>query len=92
MGTWGGAIARMILSVLLLSLAGCGGSKSSSLTLTVTCGDGTEVNGATSIDVPGDLANGRATVNFPDPANPGKTGTIAIQPGRHCKIVPAAGG
>jgi len=91
MDTRNGGIARMALCVLLLSLAGCGGSKSAS-TLTVTCGDGTEVIGATSVDVPGDLANGRPTLNFPDPANPGKTGTVTIQPGRHCKVVPGAGG
>ena len=58
MDTRNGGIARMALCVLLLSLAGCGGSKSAS-TLTVTCGDGTEVIGATSVDVPGDLANGQ---------------------------------
>jgi len=90
MATRDGTIARMALWVLLLALAGCGGSKSA-VTLTVTCGDGTEVIGAVSVDVPGDLANGRATLNFPDPTNPGKTGSISIQPGRHCTIVPTAG-
>jgi hypothetical protein len=92
MGTRDGAIARMASWLLLLTLAGCGGGSKSAVKLTVTCGDGTEVIGAMSVDVPGELANGRATLNFPDPTNPGKTGSIAIQPGKHCKIVPAAGG
>ncbi len=74
-----------------LALAGCGGSKSSP-TLTVTCSDGTEVIGTASVDVSGDLTNGRPTMSFPDPANAGKTGTISVPPSGHCKITRAAPG
>jgi hypothetical protein len=81
------AMRRIALSLLVLLLTGCGGGKSST-TLTITCADGTEVNGAASVDVLGDLANGRPVINFPDPVNPGKTATISIQPSGHCKIAP----
>jgi hypothetical protein len=74
--------------ILVLSLAGCGGGKSSA-TLTVVCGSGTKLVGATSIDVLGDLANGRPVMEFPDPANAGKTGAIAVPPRDHCKITPS---
>ncbi len=52
-----------------LSLAACGG-KASVETLSVTCDGGTQLYGALSIDVPGDLVNGRPSLTFPDPANP----------------------
>jgi hypothetical protein len=74
-----------------LALAGCGGSKSAT-TLTVTCTDGTEVIGTASVDVSGDLVNGRPTMSFPDPANAGKTGTVSVQPSGHCKITPGTAG
>jgi hypothetical protein len=74
--------------ILILSLAGCGGSKPST-TLTVACGSGTKLVGAASVDVMGDLANGRPVMEFPDPANPGKTGAIAVPPRDHCKITPS---
>ena len=82
---------RTAVLVVALMLAGCGGSKSST-TLTVTCSDGTEVIGTASVDVSGDLTNGRPTMSFPDPVNAGKTGTIAVQPSGHCKITPATSG
>ncbi len=82
---------RIMFSIIVLSLAGCGGSKPST-TLTVTCADGTEVIATASVDVLGDLANGRPTMNFPDPANPGKTGSISIRPSGHCKITPSPSG
>jgi hypothetical protein len=44
--------------------------------------------GATSVDVLGELSNGRPTMQFPDPANPGKTGAFAVAPRDHCKITP----
>ena len=37
-------------------------------------------------DVLGDLDNGRPTMRFPDPANPGRDGTISVQPHERCKI------
>ena len=78
---------RLIWLALVSSLAGCGGDKPAT-TLSVTCTGGTQLVGAASIDVLGDLANGLPTMNFPDPANPGKTGTISVQPHDHCKITP----
>jgi hypothetical protein len=74
-----------------LSLAGCGGGKSST-TLTVICSGGTQLVGAASIDVQGDLVNGRPMMEFPDPANRGSTGTIAVAAHNHCTITPSSGG
>ena len=73
--------------ILALSLAGCGGGKSST-SLTVVCGGGTKLVGAASVDVMGELANGRPVMEFPDPANPGKNGAIAVPPHDRCKITP----
>ena len=72
-----------------LLLTACGGGKSAG-TLTVTCAGagGTQLYGATSIDVLGDDVNGRPTMNFPDPANPSKTGSISVEPHGHCTITP----
>ena len=72
--------------VVVLSLAGCGGGSKSSATISVTCAGGVQLRGADSVDVLGDLANGRPVLEFPDPANAGKTGAIAIPPHDHCKI------
>ena len=74
--------------ILLLSLASCGGDKQPSATLSVTCGGNTQLYGAVSIEVPGGLQNGRPALVYPDPVNPGKYGTIAVQPGDRCKIAP----
>jgi hypothetical protein len=74
--------------ILVWSLAGCGGEKTAS-SLTVVCGSGTKLVGAESIDVLGDLANGRPVMEFPDPANPGKTGAIAVPSRDHCKVTPS---
>jgi hypothetical protein len=73
-----------------LSLAGCGGGKSAT-TLSVVCGGGTSLVGAASVEVLGDPANGRPIINFPDPANSGKTGSIAVPAHQRCKITPTAG-
>jgi len=80
---------RLIWLILALSLVGCGRDKPSS-TISVTCEGGVQLVGATSVDVLGDLSDGRPTMKFPDPANPGKTGSISIQPHDHCKITPTA--
>jgi hypothetical protein len=77
---------RLAWLVILLALAACGGGKSAVTPLAVTCSGGTELYGAASIDVSGDLVDGRPTMTFPDPTNPGKTGTISVQPHGHCKI------
>jgi hypothetical protein len=81
---------RLACLVLLLSLADCGGGKTST-TLSVICAGGTQLFGAASVDVPGDVADGRPTMNFPDPANAGQTGTITVRPHDHCKITPSGG-
>lgn len=73
--------------ILLLMLAACGGGKSST-TLSVTCTTGTQLVGAASIDVLGDLTDGQPRFEFPDPANPGQIGTILVAPHSHCKITP----
>ena len=54
----------------------------------VVCGSGTQLFGASSIDVLGDLADGRPTMEFPDPVNRESTGNISIKPHDHCKITP----
>jgi hypothetical protein len=80
----------VVWTVVALSLAGCGGDKPSA-TLSVTCAEGTQLVGAASIEVLGELQNGRPVMQFPDPANPGKTGAIAVPPRDHCKITASGG-
>ena len=82
---------RLIWLVLVPSLASCGGSKSAA-TISVTCGGGTQLVGAASVDVLGDLTNGQPVLKFPDPANPGNTGTISVPAHDHCKITPTPSG
>jgi len=78
---------RLAWLVIPLSLGACGGGKSTA-TLSVTCDGGTQLFGAASIDVLGDLVDGRPTINFPDPVSAGKTGTISVPPHGHCKVTP----
>jgi hypothetical protein len=78
---------RLSWLVLLSLIAGCGGGKSPA-TLSISCAGGIKLVGAASIDVSGDVANGVPTMSFPDPANPGKTGTISVQRHDHCKVIP----
>jgi hypothetical protein len=80
--------ALVVCTALVLLVAGCGGGKSSG-SLSITCAGGTQLVGAASIDVLGELADGRPRIEFPDPANPGKTGVITVQPRDHCKVSPA---
>ena len=82
-------MSRLVWLVIPLSLAACGGGKSSG-TLSITCTGGTQVIGAASIDVLGDVVNGRPTMEFPDPANSGRTGTLSVPPHDHCKVTPQA--
>ena len=81
---------RLVWLILVVPLAACGGSKPS-MTLSVTCAGGPQLFGATSIDVQGDLVDGRPTMTYPDPVSAGKTGSISVQPRTHCNIVPAGG-
>ncbi len=78
---------RLSWLLIPLLLAACGG-KTPVPTLSVTCDGGTQLFGAASIDVAGEAVNGRPTLTFPDPTNPGKTSAIAVPPGGHCKITP----
>ncbi len=82
---------RAIWIVIALALAGCGGGGKSSATVSVTCAGGMQLRGAESVDVLGDLANGRPVLEFPDPANGGKTNAIAVPEHDHCKITAAGG-
>jgi hypothetical protein len=75
------------LCLLPIVLAGCGGDKPSA-TLSVTCAGSVALAGALSVDVIGDPANGRAVLSFPDPANPGKTGSLAVPAHDRCSITP----
>lgn len=81
---------RLAWLLIPLSLAACGG-KAPVPTLSATCDGGVQLVGATSIDVAGDLVNGRPTMTYPDPANPGKTGAISVPLGGRCKITPQTG-
>lgn len=81
---------RLAWLLIPLSLAACG-RNSGTPTLSVICPGGNQLFGATSIDVLGDVVNGRPTMTFPDPVNRGKTGSISVQPGADCKITPQAG-
>jgi hypothetical protein len=82
---------RLGLLCLPIALAGCGGDKPAA-TLSVSCGGSVALAGARSIDVLGDQVNGRTTLTFPDPANRGKTGTMAVGPRDQCTITPVVGG
>lgn len=79
---------RLASLAILLSLAACGGGKSSAPALSVVCTGGVQLAGAASIDVLGDAVNGRPTMEYPDPVNAGKTGSIAVEPRGHCRITP----
>jgi hypothetical protein len=81
---------RLLCLAIPLLLAGCGGSKSAA-TLTVTCTGGIQLVGATSLDVLGDVVNGRPTIEYPDPTNPAKTGAIAVMPRGRCSVAPQPG-
>jgi hypothetical protein len=82
---------RLGLLVLPIALVGCGGDKPKA-TLSVTCRGSAALVGAISIDVLGDLVNGRPTISFPDPANLGNTGTLSIPPASRCSITPELSG
>lgn len=82
------AITLAVPLVLPLGLAACGGGKSSVPTLSVACSGGVQLNGAKSLDVLGDVVNGRPTMEYPDPVSPSRTGSIAVPPRGRCTITP----
>jgi hypothetical protein len=71
-------------------LTGCGGDKPAA-TISVSCGGSTALAGARSIDVLGDQVSGQTVLSFPDPANHGQTGTLAVPAHDRCKITPTVG-
>lgn len=77
----------LIFLTLIVPLVACGGRKEAT-TISAICSDGVRLVGVTSVDVLGDLADGRTTMKYPDPANSGRTGTITVQPHQHCTIAP----
>jgi hypothetical protein len=80
----------LALLCLPVVLAGCGDDKPA-VTLSVTCGAGVALVGARSVDVLGNTVNGRPTLSFPDPVNPGQTGTVSVPPQDRCSITPVVG-
>ena len=70
-----------------LLVSACGHSTPATATLSVSCGGTLTLAGATSIDASGSSGSG-TVLNFPDPANAGRTGTIAVAPGQPCTITP----
>lgn len=72
---------------LVVTLVGCGGGKAAS-TISVSCSSGTQLVGAASIDILGDLSNGQPKIEFPDPANQGQIGSIVVPPHNDCKVTP----
>jgi hypothetical protein len=83
---------RLIWLLLPLSLAACGGKSATTLTVTCSGPGGVQLLGATSIDILGDVVNGRPTMNYPDPVSSGKTGSISLEPHSVCRITPRTSG
>jgi len=81
-------ICRYAWPAIPLLLAGCGGGGKPTVTVSIACGGQTQLYGAASVDVLGDVQSGRPTLVYPDPVNPGKSGTIAVPPGSRCTIAP----
>lgn len=84
--TTAGWIRRLRLVPVLAvpaALAACGHSEQVA-SLSVTCGGSLQLAGATSVQVNA-LATG-TQLSFPDPANPGHTGTLPVQSGQPCTI------
>jgi hypothetical protein len=59
-------VRHLVCMTLVLSLSGCGGGKSPG-SLSITCAGGTQLVGAVSIEVLGDLSDGRPKIEFPEP-------------------------
>lgn len=75
----------------LLPLAACGGSSDTG-TLTLRCMGGATVVGvhqvAVTMQAAGTAATPQATLVYPDPVNPGHTGSVGVAPGQRCTIAP----
>ncbi len=77
----------LAILVLPLAAAACGHSDAKSTpTLSVTCDGSLRLAGAASIDVA--TVGGGTLLSFPDPANPGHTGSLPLSPGTPCTIAP----
>ena len=77
----------LAILVLPLAAAACGHSDAKSTpTLSVTCDGTLRLAGAASIDVA--TVGGGTLLSFPDPANPGHTGTLPLSAGTPCTIAP----
>lgn len=86
------ATAPVALLGTALLLAGCGGhSDPGPPTLSVTCDNSLMLAGASQVSVLSSNGGGVATLQFPDPANPGQTGTLPVPGGRSCVITPVVG-
>ena len=82
------SIGRTIFALGLAGLlAACGGG-SSAPTVSVSCGGSLALSGAQSVDVTPDAARGGTILQFPDPVNAGRTGTMPIPSGSRCTIAP----
>lgn len=80
-------LAWPVLLALSLGLSACGGSAPTA-TLSVKCAGSTSLAGAASIDVASDPSGKGTQLSFPDPANPGETGTITVPAGNRCTVLP----
>lgn len=71
-----------------LALSACGHSAPTTPTLSVTCNGSLMLAGAVSIDVATAPGGAGTVLSFPDPADPGHTGTLPIPPGQACSVSP----
>lgn len=75
----------------LLPLAACGGSSGTG-TLTLRCMNGTTVVGvrqvAVTVQPSGTAPAPKATLAYPNPVDPGHTGSVGVEPGQKCTIAP----
>lgn len=87
-------LARFGLPLLGLppTLSGCGHAGPATPTLSVSCGGSLMLAGATAVDVATAPGGSGAMLSFPDPANPGHTGTLPVPPGESCAITPVPKG
>jgi len=84
-------LVRLVLLGLPVGLSACGHSSPSTATLSVTCDGTLTLAGAASIEVATAPGGTGTVLSFPDPVNPGHTGTLPISGGRACTIAPVLG-
>lgn len=80
-------LLRLALVGLPIGLSACGHSDPTA-SLSVVCGGETTLAGAASIDVAPAPGGASTLLSFPDPANPGRTGTLSVTGGHPCTITP----